>query len=68
MIKALDKTMATIVSMKRHLNDDGTYSGLRITQAMSEATTQLTGARGLGRIAQRCRGNSLKDGYYCQVQ
>ena len=37
--------MATIISCKNHVNDDGTYSGLRVTRAMAAATTQLTGAR-----------------------
>jgi hypothetical protein len=39
-----DKTMSTIIAMKRHMSE-GRYSGLFITQALGEATTQLTGAR-----------------------
>ena len=45
MLRSDEKTIATLISMKRHLDSNNTVSGLRIIQYMGEATTQLTGAR-----------------------
>ena len=45
MLRSEEKTLATLISMKRHLDINNTVSGLRIIQYMGEATTQLTGAR-----------------------
>ena len=44
MKKSQDKTIATIIAMKRNMYE-GSYSGLCIIQMMGESTSQLTGAR-----------------------
>ena len=44
MKKSEDKSIATIIAMKQHI-EDGRYSGLNFLQALGAATTQLTGAR-----------------------